>query len=111
MIKQMMLSACLKSVPFVLFLVHQFTDERDEHLLHDGIVQAMFTLEPAATLLAVQLRHERSEMHYRVLVAEEPHNKLLLVLGYTIELFLLHLLETLHHSLVYAEFSSTILAL
>ena len=71
----------------------------------------MLTIEPTATFLAIQSSHQRIEMHNRVLVAKKTDNKLFLFIGNTVELMLLHLLEALYHSLVNAEFGSTILAL
>ena len=100
------------SVPRDTLLVSdKFTKERDEHFLHNRIVQTVLAIEPTATLLAVQLRHERLEMHDRVLVTEKPDNKPLLIIINTVELMLLHLLETLHDSFVYAEFRCAVFAL
>ena len=71
----------------------------------------MFAIEPTTTFLTIELRHKRLEMHNRILIAKKPYNKLFFILCNTVELVLFHLLETFHHSLVYTEFSNTILSL
>ena len=90
---------------------HHFLYQRQQHLVNHLVIEAVLALEPTATLLTVQLCHQRLEVHNWVLVTEKAYHKSLLFFGYPVELLLLHELEALHYTLVDAELRGTVLTL